>query len=78
MEPIEVSVHFDLQGEMTPLNFTWSGTLYPIDSTGRRWDNAEGRHILVMIPIERVIELLFIPTTGRWYLKRLETGPKVA
>jgi hypothetical protein len=69
MEPVEVIARFDAQGRLTPLSFTWQGRSYSVDSTGRRWQDERGEHILVMIPIERVCELLFDPSEKRWYVQ---------
>jgi hypothetical protein len=39
MEPVEVIARFDDQGRLTPLSFTWQGRSFPVDSTGRRWQD---------------------------------------
>jgi len=78
MEPVEVIARFDAHGRLTPLSFTWQGQSFPVDSTGRRWQDEGGEHILVMIPIERVCELVFIPAEGRWYVRFFSAKPKVA
>lgn len=70
MEPVEVSARFDTEGEVTPLRFYWDGDEYPIISTGRRWQGADGHHVLVMVPNEKVFELVFQAAGMRWYLKR--------
>jgi hypothetical protein len=69
MEPVEVIARFDDQGRLTPLSFTWQGRSFPVDSTGRRWQDERGEHILVMIPIEQVCELVFNPEERRWYVR---------
>jgi hypothetical protein len=68
MEPIEVTARFDLQGQITPLRFTWKGRSYLVESTGRRWNGADGQHILMMANSGEMFELLFAPGEGRWYL----------
>jgi hypothetical protein len=73
MEAIEVTARFDSQGKITPLRFTWEGQDFPIESTGRRWEDGEGQHILAMLPGDKVVELVFIPAVGRWFLGRF--GP---
>jgi hypothetical protein len=70
MDAIEVTVRFDALGKATPLQFSWRGREYQVDSTGRRWEDEQGQHILVMIPGGRVFEMLFSPAEQRWYLKR--------
>ncbi|HNT25289.1 MAG TPA: hypothetical protein PKM21_13030 [Anaerolineales bacterium] len=78
MQPIEVTAHFSIEGKATPLRFTWKNSVYQIESTGRRWTNEDGLHILVMALGGRMFELLFVCTEGRWYLARAETGRLVA
>lgn len=70
MEPVTVTARFDLQGKIIPLKLTWQGREYAVDSTGRRWQDDAGMHMLVMVVPEQVFELLFVPFEGRWYLKR--------
>ena len=74
MDAIEVTARFDLQGDIHPISFTCQGKTYQITSTGRHWQDEQGKHILVMIPGERVVELVFDPTRGLWFLN--PTGPE--
>ena len=68
MEPIEVTAHFDSQGIITPLHFTWKGGKYRVESTGRRWQDDVGQHMLVMVASGRIYELTFKHGEGRWYI----------
>jgi hypothetical protein len=70
MELVEVTARFDDKGTITPLKFTWQGSQYSVTSTGRAWEDEAGKHVLVMVPGERVFELLFVPASGLWYLKQ--------
>jgi nicotinamide-nucleotide amidase len=70
MDSIEVTVRFDAQGKATPLQFSWRGQDYRVESTGRRWEDENGQHLLVMIPGGRVFEILFSADNGRWYLRK--------
>lgn len=74
MELIQVTAHFDLDGNITPTDFTWQGRHYQVESVGRRWQDEQGTHILVMIPGGRVFELLSGSTGGDWYLARSGAG----
>jgi hypothetical protein len=74
MEVIEVTAHFDVQGNITPLHFNWKERVYQVESTGRHWRDAEGWHILVMVAGERMYELIYRNSDGRWFLK--QPGPK--
>ena len=70
MEAIEVTVKFDQSGNIKPLSFIRKGISHPVDSIGRQWEDNTGRHYLVMVPIERIFELLFVPTELRWYIRK--------
>ena len=78
MDPIEVLAQFDIEGVLTPMQFTWHGQVHPVTSTGRRWEDDQGRHILVMTVEERIYELVFAPASGRWYMGRSYSSPMVA
>lgn len=78
MEPIEVTARFDAQGKTTPLSFVWQGKTYTVESSGRRWEDERGQHILIMIPDGQVFELLFAAAEGRWYLKLTKTRRTMA
>jgi hypothetical protein len=73
MEPIEVTARFDEQGIITPLHFTWKEGIYRVESTGRRWQDDLGQHILVMVSSGRIYELTFKNVEGRWYIGK--AGP---
>jgi hypothetical protein len=78
MQPIEVTAHFDQQGKIMPLRFAWKGSVYLIESVGRRWSGEDGQHILVMVSGGRIFELLFACQESRWYVGHVETGRFVA
>ena len=61
MIPIGVTAQFDIEGEIFPISFTLKGVQYSIDAVGRKWQDKKGNHYLVMVPSERVFELLFVP-----------------
>lgn len=68
MISVEVTARFSEDGQITPLQIIQTGHTYPVNQVGRRWQDATGEHFLVMIPVERVVELLFVPGESRWYL----------
>jgi hypothetical protein len=74
MEAIEVTAHFDQQGNITPLHFSWAGSAYRIESTGRHWQDVEGWHSLVMVGGDKMYELIFHRNESRWFIK--QPGPK--
>jgi hypothetical protein len=66
LEPIEVTARFAANGAIIPLQFTWKGGTYHVESTGRYWRDDLGYHILVMAFSEKIYELIFISEEGRW------------
>jgi hypothetical protein len=68
MERIDVTVRFESSGRIEPLSFTYDGRAYPIESTGRSWNDEQGFHVLVMVPGDHVRELVFMPSDLSWYL----------
>ena len=70
MEPIEVTARFDEQGTITPLHFTWKGSLQRVESTGRRWEDEAGQHILVMVTSGRIYMLTYLSAEGRWFIEQ--------
>jgi hypothetical protein len=73
MEPIEVTAHFNQQGAITPLHFTWKGGRYRVESTGRHWQDDNGQHMLVMVASGQIYQLTFKSGEGRWYIG--QAGP---
>jgi len=72
MEKVEVDARFTEQGIINPLRLVRNGNKIPITSFGRSWKDEKGYHILVMLSYETVKELLFEPSTMKWYLQDLK------
>jgi hypothetical protein len=68
MEEIDVTARFGHTGEIKPLHFTWRQAEYLVTSVGRSWKDEAGHHILVMVPGDKVVELIFQADQERWYL----------
>jgi PncC family amidohydrolase len=73
-EPVEVIVRWGTQGQVQPLRIMRHeesggsrGREVAID-LGRQWEDAAGKHFLVMDPAEKVYELVLTPE-NRWLLK---------
>ena len=75
---VDVTAHTNSTGKVLPIRFTWNEKEHQILGIGRRWPAEDGEHILVMIPGDRVVELLYgfdqtwaikpIPEQGkRWF-----------
>ncbi len=77
MEPIEVTAHFDREGKITPLHFTWKDNPHRVESTGRHWSDDQGQHILVMLSSGKIYQLTFKIGEGRWYISRTVPERKV-
>ena len=69
MQPIEVTARFDAEGQLIPLQVVQQGRAFRVESVGRRWQDETGRHILVMLPGARTVELIYREDELRWYLK---------
>ncbi|MDD5370470.1 MAG: hypothetical protein PHQ40_15410 [Anaerolineaceae bacterium] len=67
MQPLEVTVRWETDGWVTPLEFRLGEVRYPIDSTGRSWRDEAGLHVLAMAG-ERAFELIFNPVDLTWSL----------
>lgn len=66
--PVDVEAVPAADGHLHPVAFTWEGRRTVIRSWGRIWDDAAGRHMLVMAASGRVFELLHQPEQGTWRL----------
>jgi hypothetical protein len=74
MEPIEVIVRYSTNGRITPVELTWKGSTWKIDSTGRRWQDEGGnQHILALLPGDRTVELIYSTNQGLWFIRQI--GP---
>jgi hypothetical protein len=75
MDAIDVTARFNLQGEVIPIRFNWNGVDYLVESTGRSWDDGEGRHVLVMAPGGQTFELILALPACRWYVMKIGINP---
>jgi hypothetical protein len=76
-QPIEVTARFDRGGKAIPTEFVRNGVSFPVVSVGRRWREADGEHILVMVsPDDSVHELLYTWDEGRWELVKSHVDPR--
>jgi hypothetical protein len=76
LDPVEVIVRFDIDGEVHPIKFVHHGTPITVASTGRCWEDETGLHILVMDHQALVYELIFV-NGDRWYIKRAGQPGKI-
>lgn len=70
-ESINVLAKFDAQNQIRPVKIIWRDQTYPILSTGRRWADELGQHILVMLPGDHAYELIYTPSGEVWHLRQI-------
>jgi PncC family amidohydrolase len=70
--PVDVQVRSIAQGQVVPVSLGLDGISYRVESIGRRWQDAEGEHILVMIKGGKVFELVHASPGTVWTAR--ETG----
>ena len=77
-EAVAVEAHFLPDGKVQPTAFTWRGRRWIVSGLGRQWDDADGRHVLVLVADGSRFELcLTLPQTG-WRLLRAWERPHLA
>jgi hypothetical protein len=64
-EPIAVEARFKLDGTVQPLAFLWQERRYSIAALGRRWEEDQEQHFLVMTPNNKVFEISYHPNERR-------------
>jgi hypothetical protein len=67
--PVEVSTQADREGKQIPLLCVVAGKRYRIFGVGRRWQEDDGEHLMVMFPRDRAVELLHGADGSWWLLK---------
>lgn len=70
MSPSELEVEPRAEPDLRPAAFTWQGTRWVVNSTGRTWETNGERHYLLMVQGDRVFELAYSDKTGRWRMVR--------
>jgi nicotinamide-nucleotide amidase len=78
LEPVEVMARFDAEGQLMPVSFSWQGQAHTVSSTGRRWQDDTGQHVLVMGVGDKVFELVYAPAEMRWYVRPPAMGREFA
>jgi PncC family amidohydrolase len=75
---VEVWGFFDRNGNLTPKGFIYQDKEYEIQMISRKWQFDDDLHFLVMVPINRVYELIFKSQEKRWVLRNLNSKPEAA
>ncbi len=69
LESVKVAARWKHEGRFEPSQFSWRGKMYHIESTGRDWEDAEGFHVLCMVPGGHVYELVFHLNPAGWLVR---------
>lgn len=64
--PVDVQTRTSAQGQALPVSLALDEITYRVESIGRRWQDAEGEHILVMIKGGKVFELVYASAGKIW------------
>jgi len=70
VSPSELEVEHHAESDRPPVAFTWQGTRWIVNSTGRTWESDGEQHYLLMVQGDRVFELAYSRKAGRWRLVR--------
>ena len=75
--PVEVITRpgHDDENLPAPLNFRWLGRTFMIEEIGRRWNDIQGSHILVLTFQRQTFELVFNPEHTGWSLNSDKVPP---
>lgn len=68
MDPINVTAKFTDKGNIILLRLDMPGQILKVESTGREWEEEDGRHMLAMVEGNRVYHLLFSPQKMMWFI----------
>ena len=69
-EVVAVEAQFLSDGEIRATAFTWRGKRWTVAGKGRQWDEADGRHVLVVAPDGSRFELCLNSAQSNWHLLR--------
>lgn len=67
-EPIGVECHFSADGRVHVRRIERDGRWLPVGQ-GRQWVDNQGRHVLVMLPDESVLEIVQQAETLTWVIR---------
>ncbi len=77
-QPCSVDVRASLNGELTPLRFTWDSEWLNVAQVGRTWSDQQGDHWLVMPAAPALVFELVRAPDGRWQAERQQSEAHVA
>ncbi len=66
-ESVQVKARWNDAG-FSPRHFIWRGQVFPVESTGRQWEDDEGLHVLCMVSGGAVFELIFRLRPAGWWV----------
>jgi hypothetical protein len=71
LEIVQVEYRYTVGKEIQPLHFVFAGQIKNVQDIGRRWQDEDGEHMLVMVEEERVFELVFQSLNKQWFLRSI-------
>lgn len=77
-DPISVTAALDNQGRAGLQRLTWQEQPYTIVSTGRQWDEADGRHIMAEAADGTRFEIVLQREDLIWHVRKVWRGQMTA
>ena len=74
-ETVAVEAQWLPEGKVRPAAFTWRGRHWRVTGLGRQWDDAAGRHVLVITSDGSRFELCLTSAHSSWRLLRAWLRP---
>lgn len=74
-DAVAVEARFLAGGRVQPIAFIWRGRRWTVTGLGRQWDDADGRHVLVVVPDGSRFELCLTSAPSGWRLLRAWERP---
>ena len=76
-QEVQVWGTFNQEGNLTPSGFFYQGVKHKVEVISRHWQVGDNTHYLVMVPVNRVFELIFKNQEKRWQLRDFNLKPGV-
>lgn len=76
-DPVVVEAHFFPGGKVQPVTFVWRDRRWSVSGVGRQWDDAGGRHVLVVTSDGSRFELCLASAPTGWRLLRAWEQPRL-
>lgn len=77
-EIVRVEADYLPDGRIQPTAFSWRGQHRKVVGLGRQWEEADGRHMLIIVPDGSRFELCLASDQSGWRLRRAWQRPYLA